>query len=487
MATQPTERAQGSPLDHADATRRQFLGRAAASGVSVSALSALLAACGSSSSSSSTAAASGSAAPAGKVKLKGVSEYIPAVTSLASADRGFEWGIQGLGGKFMHTAYSDVEDELSGAQSFGNLGANGATSYLVSDASVVPYAESLASQKITYFNYANRVPWKPPSDPRYNGYFLTSSNGSFAEEAYIVAGELFKRGGGSGTAIMLRGAEGSASDAARSFGTYLRLAEHPNIKIVATAFTDWNQVTAQQQTATLLTSHPNPTYLLAMNDSIALGGLASLRAANAKDTLVMGCDGDPEYIKQMTSDNRIVATAAGRLDHTGVLAAVWLFDKLNGYKFNPLESYINTDSVIVDTPAAAQAMLNLIGFAPHPLPYDPVKMSRVLQGNNWDMPHRVEVADPANFDWGSAPGVNHHPKPSGFSWPSAYESAMNAGQLDKLNAEYATHLHDIYGAVRAKATYKSPVLGTFAKVGYTKPGVADKIVNDYLSTHASAA
>lgn len=457
------------------ATRRELLERVAIGGVSMTALSALIAACGSSSSSSSAATAASAAgsstsssAASAKVQLKGMSLYIPTVTSLNSADRGFKWGTDGLSGQFFHTPYSDIQSELAAGQTFSTVGANAATAYLLSDSSLAPFAQNLATQKIAYANFANRVPWTSPIDPKFNGYFLTSFNGSFAEESYIVTKEMLKRGGGSGDIILLRGAQGSASDNARTYGFQLALKEFPDAKVVATAYTNWDQVTAQQQTATLLTAHPDVKFLAAMNDSIALGGLASLRAANKSSCYVMGCDGDPEYLKNMITDDRVVATAAGRLDHTGVLAAVWLFDWLNGYRLNPLESWINTDSIIVDTPAAAAAMLKLIGFAPAPLPYDPVKMSRHLQGENWQMPHRLQVADPANFDWGSKPGVNHTPKPASFQWPAAYQKALDSGELDTLNAEYAKHLDDVYGPVRAKANYKGTgVLGTFQQLGLT--------------------
>jgi len=244
------------------------------------------------------------------------------------------------------------------------------------------------------------------------------------------------------------------------------LKEFPGVKVVSRTFTDWDTTKAQQSLATLLPSHRDVKFIVAMNDSIAIGALAALRAAGNKTALVMGVDGDPSFLGEMVKDERVVATAAGRLDHTGVFAAVKIYDFLNGVKLSPLETLLNTDSVVLDTPESAQAMLDLIGKAPAPLPYDPKKMSKHLQGDKWEIPHRVEVANPTDFDWGDKPGVNKTPKPAGFEWPEAYQAALDGGDLEKLNQDYAGRVKDVYGAVRAKAKYKGDgVLGTFKKLG----------------------
>ncbi|MGN6866945.1 MAG: sugar ABC transporter substrate-binding protein [Solirubrobacteraceae bacterium] len=445
-------------------SRRELLKAGALMGLGLTALP--LVGCGSSSSASSASTGASSGAASSAKHLDGMSHYIANVTSLESADRGFQFAIEKLGGKFNHQSYDgDQQKLLSQVQTFPTLGVNGVTSYIVADSVVPRYAQILSSQKVSYVNFANRIPWFTPAEDKFNGYFLTTFNGSFGEEGYVVSKLLFQKGGGKGDAIMLGGVKGGASDNARTFGVQTALKEFPGVNVVAHVYTDWDTTKAQQALQTLLPAHTGVKFIIAMNDSIAVGALAALRAAGNHDALVMGVDGDPAFLKEMVNDKRVVATAAGRLDHTGVIAAVTMFDFLNGVKLNPLESIRNTDSVVVDTPAAAQAMLNLIGQAPGPLPYDPVKMSRHLSGNNWELPHRVEVADPANFDWGNKPGVNKTPKPAGFAWPDAYQKALDAGDLDKLNADYQTRFKDVYGPVRAKAHYKQDVLGTFQKLG----------------------
>jgi ribose transport system substrate-binding protein len=442
-----------------------------------------LTSCGSSKTNSATATTSGggstsaplattgaatTGAKTADVALNGMGHYIATVTSLESADHGFQYAVEALGGKFNHQSWDgDQQKLLSQAELFGSLGINGAFSYVGADSAVVPYVTSLAKGKVAYVNVANRVPWLSPVDPQFNGYYIAHENGSFAEESYIVSKLLFQKGGGQGEAIHLTGVAGGASDTARSYGVNLALKEFPGVKIVASGATDWDRVKAQSVSETLLAAHPNVKFVIGQNDSIALGALASVRAANLKNVLIMGIDGDPEYLMEMTKDDRVVATAAGRIDYSAVLGAVLLFDFLNGVKLNPLESILGTDSIVIDTPAAAQALLDLAsgGFQGVP-PYDVKKMSRHLQGDAWVLPHRVRVDDPANFDWGTRPGTVPTPKPSGFKWPAAYQAALDAGDLKKLNDDYLARTHDIYDGVRAKSNFKGKgVMGAFKELG----------------------
>lgn len=413
------------------------------------------------------ACASASSTVAGAGTFKGLGHFITNVTSLISANRGFRFALEQLGDSFTEQSYDgDPQKAISQAELFGATGVKGATSYLVSDALYTPYGQSLAKQHIAYFNYANRAPWRFPLEAGFNGYFIAHSNGSFAEEAYIVNKTLFQKAGGQGEMLWFRGVPGDASDTARSYGVLLALKEFPGIKIVGQQPVYWDRVKAQAAAEALIPAHPNARIFVGQNDSIALGVMAAVRAARRNDVFISGVDADPEWLQEMTKDPRAVVTAAGRLDHTGVLAAVRIYDFINGVKYNPLESMLNTDSIVVDTPESAKAMLDLIGQAPGPLPYDVKKYSRHLQGDKWEYNHKVTVADPVNFDWGSKPGVNPHPMPGDFSWPTGYKEALDRGDLDKLNAEYGSHLNDVYGPVRAKATYKGAgVIGIFKSLG----------------------
>ncbi len=119
----------------------------------------------------------------GAKQLNGMSQYIANVTSLESADRGFEFAIEKLGGKFNHQSYDGDQQKLQAqVQQFATLGINGVTSYIVADSIVPRYAKILSDKKVAYVNFANRIPWFTPAEEQFNGYYVSHCNGSFGEE-----------------------------------------------------------------------------------------------------------------------------------------------------------------------------------------------------------------------------------------------------------------------------------------------------------------
>ena len=406
---------------------------------------------------------SSNAVKAGGFKLE--DHLIANVQAFESTDRAFKAAAQALGSSAQFTSYDgDMQKALSQELTFPSLGVNGVHQYLVADASIGQYAKNLTDKGIYVSNLSNRLPWFAPNDPKFGGKFVGNVQGPFAEEAYIIAKILFERGGGSGKAIRLRGPKGALSDNARGFGVDMALKEYPNVNVVATAYTDWDTTKAQQAMAALLPAHPDVKFVLAMNDGVAMGALAALNAARNTTAYVMGCDGDPVFLEAMTKNDRIVGTSAGLIAFSGVLAATRLFDALSGVTFHPLETFLDTDSVIVDTKEAASALLAITG-PDVPVLWDATKMSRKLAGDGWITQHNIQVANPGDFEWGSKPGTNPAPRPSDFAWPTAYQSALDAGELDKLNADWAARFRDPYADVRAKATFKNGALGEFKRSG----------------------
>jgi ribose transport system substrate-binding protein len=381
------------------------------------------------------------------------------VPAFESTDRAFKAAAKALKAKAQFSSHDgDIQKALSQAQSFGSLGVLGVHSSIVGDASIDRYSKTLSDQKIANSNLANRLPWLCPVDPKFNGYYLGTVGGPFADEGYIVAKILFERGGNKGDIILLGGPKGGYSETGRRFGIMKAIAETPGVKVVANAYTDWDITKAQSALETLLPAHPNVKYVLCFNDGIALGALAALKAARNNTALLCGMDGDPGFLAQMVKEERIVCTSGGMIAFSGVLAAVRLFDFINGVELNPLESYINTDSIIVDTPGAAQALLDLTSDD-KPVLWDATKMSRHLNGDKWITQHHCLVADPATDEWAEG-ASNPTPKPAGFAWPDAYQKALDGGDLATLNADWEKRFEDPYGPVRAKATFKGAVLGS---------------------------
>ncbi|MFC9355136.1 sugar ABC transporter substrate-binding protein [Rhodococcus sp. NPDC057014] len=400
-------------------------------------------------------------------KIIGMMHYISNLLALEGAGRGFREGLMQLGGEYKSTSYDgDQQKMMSQPELFGALRATGVLSFLVADGAVPMYASTLARQKISYLSLGNRPTWTSPHDPRYNGYFLGTMGTSFAEEAYVMADLLLKRGGGRGTAIVLGGVKGGLSSEARMFGVKQALSNYPDVKVVATAYTDWDTTKAQSELSALLPTYPDVDFIITLSDGIAIGALAALKATRNTRALLMGADGDPAFLEAMLKEDRLVGTAAGVIAVAGAYAAARIYDQAHGVEFNPLESFLNYDSLIVDTPAAAEELLKLTS-PDSPFPYDVTKMSRHLQGDKWEFPHKFEVADVENFDWGSKPGVNKAERPADFAWPESYQTALDAGEIETINMDWANRINDPYGPVREKAETKSGALGTFKALGLT--------------------
>jgi ribose transport system substrate-binding protein len=441
-------------------SRRNVLKAAAAGGASIASISAL-AACTSGSSPSST-----TSGVAGSTKSFTFMDHLIAnVPAFESTHAAFKASAEALGSTAQFTSYDgDMQKAFSQQLTFPALGVNGVHTYLVADASLPQYAKNLTDKNIAVSDLSNRIPWFDPSDPKFGGNLIGIVQGPFAEEAYIVAKALFEAGGGSGKAIRLRGPKGGLSDNARGVGVDFALKEYPGVQVVATAYTDWDPTKGQKALEALLPQYPDVKFILTMNDGLAMGALATLKANRNTTALLMGCDGDPDFLAAMATEDRLIATSAGLIAFSGVLAATRLYDHLSGVKFNPLEAYVDTDSVIVDTKAAAAELLKLTG--PNaPLLWDARKMSRKLAGDSWITQHHIQVGNPATFEWGDKPGTTPTPRPADFKFTDAYQTALDGGQIDKVNADWTARFKDPYGAVRAAAIHKDGALGEFKRKG----------------------
>jgi ribose transport system substrate-binding protein len=412
-------------------------------------------------------------APNGSKSFKTRNQSITTVTSLASYARGTDYAWRVLGSDPATESYDgDMQKAISQAQLYSSLGVNMVTGYLVADSAYTQYAKTLTDQGINYWNLANAVPWRHPSEPIFKGHFLGHIQAQFADEAYLSAKALFERAGGEGEMIHLLGAAGSASDNTRSFGVQKALEEFPKIKVVASQATDWDSVKAQTVTETLVPAHPNAKIIFAQNDSIGSGAVKALRGLRSKEVLVAGVDGDPQFVQMIADGDYAVATAAAREDLVGCMTAVIMWDMLNGVEFDPLETMLRNDDVLVDTPEAAQEMIKLVPESGD-LPYDVKAMSRYLQKDDWKTQIRVQAFDPFS-EW-SSKGSNPAPKPAGFAWPKEYGEALTPKHAAEVNKAWDDRYTDFFASVREKANYKEHVLGALGESlnyePYTDPDV----------------
>jgi ribose transport system substrate-binding protein len=84
-----------------------------------------------------------------------------------------------------------------------------------------------------------------------SAYVVTNDQTAYGR---LGAEALFKKLGGKGSVVEMRGIDGTPGDADRHAGFVEALKNYPDIKVVASVFTDWSPDKAAQQTKNLLSS-----------------------------------------------------------------------------------------------------------------------------------------------------------------------------------------------------------------------------------------
>ncbi len=121
---------------------------------------------------------------------------------------------------------------------------------------------------------------------------IVSNNSQGAAQ---VATEFAKQMNQTGTYIQLTGKPTDTNAGVRAQGDIGVLSQYPNMKMVATQAANWDQTTAFNVTQTLLQKYPNVNGIIADNDTMALGALAALKAANLNGKVILtGFDGSPD-------------------------------------------------------------------------------------------------------------------------------------------------------------------------------------------------
>lgn len=101
-----------------------------------------------------------------------------------------------------------------------------------------------------------------------------------------------------------------------------------NLKIVASQSGYWETDKANQVAAAVLTEHPRLRAILCANDSMALGAIAALRAANrAEPVAIVGYD-NISAIKQLLKEGRVLATADQHADQLAVFGIEYALEML---------------------------------------------------------------------------------------------------------------------------------------------------------------
>jgi len=163
---------------------------------------------------------------------------------------------------------------------------------------LVPGIEKFNAAKIPVVNIVDRAE---------GGEFVSFMGCDDYKVALETARYLLQKMNGKGNVVIIEGVGASTNNQKRVAGFRKALEEFPNVKVLASQTGDFQRVKALQVTENLLQAHPQIDGILAANDSMALGAIEALDAANRK-ALVIGINGTKEAVD---------AVKAGKLLATG--------------------------------------------------------------------------------------------------------------------------------------------------------------------------
>ncbi|MDD2325449.1 MAG: substrate-binding domain-containing protein [Alphaproteobacteria bacterium] len=113
--------------------------------------------------------------------------------------------------------------------------------------------------------------------------------------------------GQKGKILVIEGMSGSQPGILRVKGFKDNLDK--GLTIVASQGADWDRLKAADIVSRIVTQHPDLSFIFAANDTMALGAVEALRAANINTVKVVGIDGSTDAIKAI-KEGRLTASIA---------------------------------------------------------------------------------------------------------------------------------------------------------------------------------
>jgi len=110
-----------------------------------------------------------------------------------------------------------------------------------------------------------------------------------------------------GKVLVIEGASGSQPGVLRVKGFKENL--NKNLAVVSSQSADWDRLKAADITSRVLIQHPDLSVIFAANDTMALGAVEALRAANVGTVKVIGIDGSSDAVKSIKA-GRLTASVA---------------------------------------------------------------------------------------------------------------------------------------------------------------------------------
>jgi ribose transport system substrate-binding protein len=180
----------------------------------------------------------------------------------------------------------------------------------------IPVDDVAMIDSVKQLNEAN-IPIVLVSNPL-PGKFVTYVGADDHEIGYREARYLFEHLGGKGKIVIIEGTPAAPTNRERVRGYQKALSEFPGIEPLGSGVGNYQQPDARRVMEKFLTEQPRIDAVLSANDSMALGVLEALKAAN-RTSIVIGINGILPAIKQIEAGS-ILATVDFNMFKIGCMA-----------------------------------------------------------------------------------------------------------------------------------------------------------------------
>jgi ribose transport system substrate-binding protein len=139
-------------------------------------------------------------------------------------------------------------------------------------------------------------------------------------------------------------------------------ANYPDMKVLASLPTEWNQETGNKAALDMLQAHPEINLIVAANDFIAIGAEAAVKSLNRDDIQIYGNDGDTTAMEMIAAGD-LHGTSNTTPFGMGEIATQTLMDVLNGIFPG---GYVETPAIITTQENAAEFLCHPEKLFPKP-------------------------------------------------------------------------------------------------------------------------
>jgi ribose transport system substrate-binding protein len=168
----------------------------------------------------------------------------------------------------------------------------------------IPVDDVAMVDSVRKLNQAN-IPVVLASNPL-PGNFVIYVGADDYEIGYREARYLFEKLGDKGKILVIEGTAGAPTNRERLRGYKRALAEHPGIEVLGSVIGNYQQADAKRVMHAFLADHPQIDAVLSANDSMALGALEALKAAD-RSAVVVGINGILPAVKQIESGGMLAS------------------------------------------------------------------------------------------------------------------------------------------------------------------------------------